>query len=139
MVQYLLTFMARWRRPSWGVKSSATRVISRNSHTSFGNMALSMKTLISSSNSKASSGLSYVALFAALSRGSLTRAFQGNIGATVGGLPFLEEEGIIPNILDIAETSQVLSVRGLVHLLAQTCLLLKPPSLHAVLPSSSSA
>ncbi|KIO29376.1 hypothetical protein M407DRAFT_70503 [Tulasnella calospora MUT 4182] len=36
----------------------------------------------------------------------------GNIGAALGGLPFLEEEGIIPNILDIAETSQVLSVRG---------------------------
>ncbi|KAG8949781.1 hypothetical protein FRC04_008321 [Tulasnella sp. 424] len=36
----------------------------------------------------------------------------GNIGAAPGGLPFLEEEGIIPNILDIAETSQVLSVRG---------------------------
>ncbi|KAG8908318.1 hypothetical protein FRC00_011289, partial [Tulasnella sp. 408] len=36
----------------------------------------------------------------------------GNIGAASGGLAFLEEEGIIPNILDIAETSQVLSVRG---------------------------
>ncbi|KAG8904203.1 hypothetical protein FRB99_002106 [Tulasnella sp. 403] len=36
----------------------------------------------------------------------------GNIGATTGGLPFLEEEGIIPNILDITETSLVMSVRG---------------------------
>lgn len=37
---------------------------------------------------------------------------QGNIGATEGGLPFLEEEEVIPEILNIAERSQVLSVRG---------------------------
>ncbi|KAF9781640.1 Rapamycin-insensitive companion of mTOR, N-term-domain-containing protein [Thelephora terrestris] len=36
----------------------------------------------------------------------------GNIGATEGGLPFLEEEEVIPDILNIAEKSQVLSVRG---------------------------
>ncbi|KAL6304381.1 Rapamycin-insensitive companion of mTOR, N-term-domain-containing protein [Sparassis latifolia] len=36
----------------------------------------------------------------------------GNIGATEGGLPFLEEEEIIPAILEIAERSFVLSVRG---------------------------
>ncbi|KAI9458810.1 Rapamycin-insensitive companion of mTOR, N-term-domain-containing protein [Russula earlei] len=36
----------------------------------------------------------------------------GNIGASAGGLPFLEEEDIIPVILEIAEQSQVLSVRG---------------------------
>ncbi|KAF7968454.1 hypothetical protein HWV62_30535 [Athelia sp. TMB] len=36
----------------------------------------------------------------------------GNIGATDGGLPFLEEEEIIPAILDIAEQSPVPSVRG---------------------------
>ncbi|KAI0322355.1 Rapamycin-insensitive companion of mTOR, N-term-domain-containing protein [Amylostereum chailletii] len=36
----------------------------------------------------------------------------GNIGATPGGLPFLEEEEIIPVILEIAEQSLVLSVRG---------------------------
>ncbi|KAJ8469790.1 hypothetical protein ONZ51_g8763 [Trametes cubensis] len=36
----------------------------------------------------------------------------GNIGATVRGLPFLEEEEIIPSILEIAEQSLVLSVRG---------------------------
>ena len=39
---------------------------------------------------------------------------QGNIGATVRGLPFLEEEEIIPSILEIAEQSLVLSVRGYV-------------------------
>ncbi|OCH89904.1 hypothetical protein OBBRIDRAFT_793801 [Obba rivulosa] len=36
----------------------------------------------------------------------------GNIGATEGGLPFLEEEEIIPTILEIAGKSLVLSVRG---------------------------
>ena len=37
---------------------------------------------------------------------------QGNIGATSGGLHFLEEEDIIPVIVEIAEQSHVLSVRG---------------------------
>lgn len=37
---------------------------------------------------------------------------QGNIGATEGGIPFLEEEEIIPEILTIAEQSLILSVRG---------------------------
>ncbi|KAJ7644182.1 Rapamycin-insensitive companion of mTOR, N-term-domain-containing protein [Roridomyces roridus] len=36
----------------------------------------------------------------------------GNIGATEGGLPFLEEEEIIPTVLDIAQNSQIPSVRG---------------------------
>ncbi|KZS99473.1 uncharacterized protein LAESUDRAFT_816934 [Laetiporus sulphureus 93-53] len=36
----------------------------------------------------------------------------GNIGATEGGLPLLEEEEIVPAIMDIAEQSLVLSVRG---------------------------
>jgi rapamycin-insensitive companion of mTOR len=36
----------------------------------------------------------------------------GNIGATEGGLPFLEENEIVPTILEIAETSAVPSVRG---------------------------
>ncbi|VDC00682.1 unnamed protein product [Peniophora sp. CBMAI 1063] len=36
----------------------------------------------------------------------------GNIGSAPGGLPFLEEEEIIPVILEIAEQSEVLSVRG---------------------------
>jgi len=36
----------------------------------------------------------------------------GNVGATDGGLPFLEEEEIIPVILDIAEQSPIPSVRG---------------------------
>ncbi|EJF61068.1 hypothetical protein DICSQDRAFT_147513 [Dichomitus squalens LYAD-421 SS1] len=36
----------------------------------------------------------------------------GNIGATERGLPFLEEEEVIPAILEIAERSLVLSVRG---------------------------
>ncbi|KAG8214549.1 Rapamycin-insensitive companion of mTOR, N-term-domain-containing protein [Butyriboletus roseoflavus] len=36
----------------------------------------------------------------------------GNVGATEGGLPFLEEEDIIPSILDIAAHSLIPSVRG---------------------------
>ncbi|KAJ7675763.1 Rapamycin-insensitive companion of mTOR, N-term-domain-containing protein [Mycena polygramma] len=36
----------------------------------------------------------------------------GNIGATEGGLPFLEEEEIIPTVLDIAQNSPIPSVRG---------------------------
>ncbi|KAL4073251.1 Rapamycin-insensitive companion of mTOR, N-term-domain-containing protein [Scleroderma yunnanense] len=36
----------------------------------------------------------------------------GNVGATEGGLPFLEEEEIIPSVLDIAEHSLIPSVRG---------------------------
>ncbi|KAF9004644.1 Rapamycin-insensitive companion of mTOR, N-term-domain-containing protein [Cyathus striatus] len=36
----------------------------------------------------------------------------GNVGATEGGLHFLEEEEVIPAVLDIAETSPIPSVRG---------------------------
>ncbi|KIJ64502.1 hypothetical protein HYDPIDRAFT_175469 [Hydnomerulius pinastri MD-312] len=36
----------------------------------------------------------------------------GNVGATDGGLPFLEEEEIIPSVLEIAEHSLIPSVRG---------------------------
>ncbi|KAF8139513.1 Rapamycin-insensitive companion of mTOR, N-term-domain-containing protein [Mycena galopus ATCC 62051] len=36
----------------------------------------------------------------------------GNIGATEGGLPFLEEEEIIPTLLEIAQNSPIPSVRG---------------------------
>ncbi|KIM25763.1 hypothetical protein M408DRAFT_203761 [Serendipita vermifera MAFF 305830] len=36
----------------------------------------------------------------------------GNIGATEKGIPFLEEEDIIPHIVDMASSSPVLSVRG---------------------------
>jgi hypothetical protein len=43
---------------------------------------------------------------------SRTNLAQGNIGSSAGGLPFLEDEDIIPVILEIAEQSQVLSVRG---------------------------
>jgi rapamycin-insensitive companion of mTOR len=39
--------------------------------------------------------------------------FQGNVGATEGGLPFLEDE-MIPTILEIAEHSPIPSVRGYV-------------------------
>lgn len=39
---------------------------------------------------------------------------QGNIGATEGGLPFLEEQEVIPTILEIAEESPIPSVRGCV-------------------------
>lgn len=37
---------------------------------------------------------------------------KGNIGATTGGLPFLEEEDIIRDIVEIAGKSEILSVRG---------------------------
>ncbi|KAJ7600701.1 Rapamycin-insensitive companion of mTOR, N-term-domain-containing protein [Mycena floridula] len=36
----------------------------------------------------------------------------GNVGATEGGLPFLEEEEIIPAVLKIADQSPIPSVRG---------------------------
>ncbi|MBW0470720.1 hypothetical protein O181_010435 [Austropuccinia psidii MF-1] len=36
----------------------------------------------------------------------------GNIGASVGGLTFLESEGVVANIAEIAERSNVFSVRG---------------------------
>lgn len=37
---------------------------------------------------------------------------QGNIGSTNGGLKFLEEEEVIPEIFKIAEQSSLPSVRG---------------------------
>lgn len=37
---------------------------------------------------------------------------QGNIGATERGLPFLEEEEIIPAILDVSERNPICSVKG---------------------------
>jgi large subunit ribosomal protein L17e len=37
---------------------------------------------------------------------------KGNVGSTEGGLPFLEEENIIPVILETAEQSPISSVRG---------------------------
>lgn len=37
---------------------------------------------------------------------------QGNIATGEGGLHFLEEEEVIPVILDTTENSPVLSVRG---------------------------
>jgi rapamycin-insensitive companion of mTOR len=42
----------------------------------------------------------------------IPHAKQGNIGATSGGLHFLEAEDIIPIVVEIAEQSLVLSVRG---------------------------
>ncbi|WVF67846.1 hypothetical protein IAT40_002607 [Kwoniella sp. CBS 6097] len=36
----------------------------------------------------------------------------GNIGSTVGGLPFLEDEEIIEDIVEIAEQSPILTIRG---------------------------
>lgn len=36
----------------------------------------------------------------------------GNIGSTKNGLPFLEEEDIIKDIVTIAENSEVLSLKG---------------------------
>lgn len=37
---------------------------------------------------------------------------KGNIGASEGGLPFLEEEELIPALMEIAEQSLIPSVRG---------------------------
>ena len=42
----------------------------------------------------------------------LTKTFQGNIGSTEGGLPFLESEDVIESIVEIAEYSPVLTMRG---------------------------
>lgn len=36
----------------------------------------------------------------------------GNIGATKNGLPFLEEEDIVKDIVSMAENSEVLSLKG---------------------------
>ena len=47
-----------------------------------------------------------------LSLRSLVAVDQGNVGATMDGLMFLEEEEIVPVIIEIAEQSPVLSVRG---------------------------
>jgi rapamycin-insensitive companion of mTOR len=43
-------------------------------------------------------------------RASLTD--KGNIGSTDGGVQFLEEEEIIEAIVEVAEQSPVLSIRG---------------------------
>ncbi len=45
-------------------------------------------------------------------RSQAEKRVQGNIGSTVGGLPFLEEENLVELIVDIAETSPLLSIRG---------------------------
>lgn len=36
----------------------------------------------------------------------------GNIGATKNGLPFLEEEDIVKDIVQMAESSEILSLKG---------------------------
>lgn len=36
----------------------------------------------------------------------------GNIGATKNGLPFLEEEDIVKDIVEMAESSDILSLKG---------------------------
>lgn len=36
----------------------------------------------------------------------------GNIGATKNGLPFLEDEDIVKDIIDLAENSEILSLKG---------------------------
>lgn len=36
----------------------------------------------------------------------------GNIGATKNGLPFLEEEDIVKDIISMAESSDILSLKG---------------------------
>jgi hypothetical protein len=40
------------------------------------------------------------------------RQLQGSIGSTQGGLPFLEEADIVELIVELAEHSSVLSIRG---------------------------
>lgn len=40
----------------------------------------------------------------------------GNIGATRNGLPFLEEEDIVKDIVNMAEESNILSLKGYVNL-----------------------
>lgn len=42
----------------------------------------------------------------------LTRTSQGNIGASVLGYAFLDDEDIVRHIIELAETSSVLSLRG---------------------------
>lgn len=36
----------------------------------------------------------------------------GNIGATKNGLPFLEEEDVVKDIVEMAESSDILSLKG---------------------------
>lgn len=36
----------------------------------------------------------------------------GNIGATKNGLPFLEEEDVVKDIISLAESSEILSLKG---------------------------
>jgi hypothetical protein len=36
----------------------------------------------------------------------------GNIGATKNGLPFLEEEDVVKDIVELAESSDILSLKG---------------------------
>jgi hypothetical protein len=37
---------------------------------------------------------------------------QGHIGSNAGGVEFLEQEGIVVDIIHIASMSKVLSIRG---------------------------
>lgn len=46
------------------------------------------------------------------------RCSQGNIGAAEGGLPFLEDEDLIPDLILVAQESPILSVRGYVRSLS---------------------
>jgi hypothetical protein len=41
-----------------------------------------------------------------------SRVLQGHVGASPGGLVFLEQEYIVPSIVEIAEDSPVYSLRG---------------------------
>lgn len=46
----------------------------------------------------------------------------GNIGATKDGLPFLEEEDIIKDIADMAENSEILTIKGYEeHIISRGC------------------
>jgi len=40
----------------------------------------------------------------------------GNIGANDGGIPFLEKSGIVKEIVSIAETSSIVSLKGYYYL-----------------------
>jgi rapamycin-insensitive companion of mTOR len=42
----------------------------------------------------------------------------GNIGSTRNGLPFLEEEDIVKDIINMAEKSDIISLKGLVYTVA---------------------
>lgn len=57
-------------------------------------------------------GLGASAVIANRPESLLILANQGNIGSTEGGLPFLEEEDVVELVVELAERSPILSIRG---------------------------